>query len=139
MSINRVIITGNLTRDPELKATASGMSVLKLRMAVNDRRKNSQTGEWEDAPNYIDVTIFGQRGESLSRFLEKGSRIGVDGKLRWSEWENQQGEQRSKLEVIADDIEFLSSRSEGGGGGRSYSGPTEMPTNEPIAEEDIPF
>jgi single-strand DNA-binding protein len=139
MSINRVVISGNLTRDPELKALPSGMSVLKLGMAVNDRRKNQQSGEWEEHPNFVDVTVFGQRGESLSRFLEKGTKIAVEGKLRWSQWENQQGEKRSKLEVIADDIEFLSPRGEGGGGGRSYSGPTEMPAPEPIAEEDIPF
>jgi len=140
MGINRVVISGNLTRDPELKATASGMSVLKLGVAVNDRRKNQQTGEWEDFPNFVDVTVFGARGESLSRFLEKGSKVAIEGKLRWSQWENQQGEKRSKLEVIADDIEFLSSRGEGGGGGgRSYSGPTDMPAPDPIAEEDIPF
>jgi single-strand DNA-binding protein len=140
MGINRVVISGNLTRDPELKATASGMSVLKLGVAVNDRRKNQQTGEWEEFPNFVDVTVFGQRGEALSRFLEKGSKVAIEGKLRWSQWENQQGEKRSKLEVIADDIEFLSSRGEGGGGGgRSYSPPTDMPAPDPIAEEDIPF
>ncbi len=137
MGINRVVITGNLTRDPELKATASGMSVLKLGVAVNDRRKNQQTGEWEDVPNFVDVTVFGQRGESLSRFLEKGSKVAIEGKLRWSQWENQQGEKRSKLEVVADDIEFMSPRGSGGGGG--YAGPTEMPAPDPIAEEDIPF
>jgi single-strand DNA-binding protein len=139
MGINRVVISGNLTRDPELKATASGMSVLKLGVAVNDRRKNSQTGEWGDFPNFVDVTVFGARGESLSRFLEKGSKVAIEGKLRWSQWENQQGEKRSKLEVIADDIEFLSSRGEGGGASRSYGGPAEMPASDPIAEEDIPF
>ncbi len=140
MGINRVVISGNLTRDPELKATSSGMSVLKLGVAVNDRRKNQQTGEWEDFPNFVDVTVFGQRGESLSRFLEKGSKVAIEGKLRWSQWENQQGEKRSKLEVIADDIEFLSSRGEGGGGGgRSYGGPVDMPAPDAIAEEDIPF
>jgi len=138
MSINRVVISGNLTRDPELKALPSGMSVLKLGMAVNDRRKNQQTGEWEEHPNFVDVTVFGTRGESLSRFLEKGMKVAVEGKLRWSQWENQQGEKRSKLEVIADDIEFMTARGEGGGG-RSYSGPTEMPAPDPIAEEDIPF
>jgi single-strand DNA-binding protein len=139
MSINRVIITGNLTRDPELKALPSGTSVLKLGVAVNDRRKNQQTGEWEDAPNFVDVSIFGQRGESLSRFLEKGTRVAIEGKLRWSQWENQQGEKRSKLEVVADEIEFMSSRGEGGGGARSYAGPADLPAPEPIAEEDIPF
>lgn len=137
MSINRVMITGNLTRDPELKATSGGMSVLKLRMAVNDRRKNSQTGEWEDAPNYIDVTMFGTRAESVSRFLSKGSKLAVEGKLRWSEWESQQGEKRSKLEVVADDIEFLSSRD---GGSGSYTPPASAPSGGSADDgEEIPF
>ncbi|MDO8880468.1 MAG: single-stranded DNA-binding protein [Coriobacteriia bacterium] len=137
MSINRVVISGNLTRDPELKATGSGMSVLKMRMAVNDRRKNAQTGEWEDAPNYVDVTMFGSRAESVSRFLSKGSKLAVEGKLRWSEWETD-GQKRSKLEVVADDIEFMSSRDGGSGG---YSAPTSAPaasgTDDP--GEEIPF
>jgi single-strand DNA-binding protein len=116
------------------------MSILKMGMAVNDRRKNQQSGEWEEHANFVDVTVFGARGEALSRFLEKGSKIAVEGKLRWSQWENQQGEKRSKLEVVADDIEFLSSRGDsGGGGGRSYSGPTEMPPTDPIPDEEIPF
>jgi single-strand DNA-binding protein len=74
MSINRVCLSGNLTRDPELRQTPSGMAVLQLRMAVNDRRKNQQSGEWEDAPNYVSVVVFGQRGESISKFLSKGSK-----------------------------------------------------------------
>lgn len=137
MSINRVVISGNLTRDPELKATAGGMSVLKLRMAVNDRRKNSQTGEWEDAPNYVDVTMFGTRAESLSRFLSKGSKLAVEGKLRWSEWESQQGEKRSKLEVVADDVEFMSSRD---GGSGSYTPPAGASSGGGSDDgEEIPF
>lgn len=137
MSINRVVISGNLTRDPELKATAGGMSVLKLRMAVNDRRKNSQTGEWEDAPNYVDVTMFGTRAESLSRFLSKGSKLAVEGKLRWSEWESQQGEKRSKLEVVADDVEFMSSRD---GGSGSYTPPAGASSGGGADDgEEIPF
>ena len=137
MSINRVMISGNLTRDPELKATGSGMSVLKMRMAVNDRRKNAQTGEWEDAPNYVDVTMFGSRAESVSRFLSKGSKLAVEGKLRWSEWETD-GQKRSKLEVVADDIEFMSSRDGGSGG---YSAPTSAPTASGADDpgEEIPF
>ena len=71
MSINRVVISGNLTRDPELRATASGMPVLGFGVAVNDRRKNQQTGEWEDYPNFIDCTMFGARAQSVSRFLSK--------------------------------------------------------------------
>jgi len=137
MGINRVVITGNLTRDPELRSTAGGMSVLKLGVAVNDRRKNQQTGEWEDVPNFVDVTVFGARGEALNRFLSKGSKVAIEGKLRWSQWENPQGEKRSKLEVVADEVEFLSSREGGsgnyGGGSASSSGP------EDLDGEEIPF
>jgi single-strand DNA-binding protein len=138
MSINRVTLTGNLTRDPELRSTSGGMSILKLRMAVNDRRKNAQSGEWEDVANYVDVTVFGSRGESLARFLAKGSKIGVDGKLRWSEWENQQGEKRSKIEVVADDIEFLDSRGSGSG---NYTPPSDAPSGDTADDggEEIPF
>ena len=141
MSINRVCISGNLTRDPEMRSTGSGMAIMQLRMAVNDRRKNPQSGEWEDAPNYIGVVVFGQRAESLSRFLSKGSKIIVDGKLRWSEWDDKNsGEKRSKLEVVADDSDFASSRGEGGGGGGSYSAPAAPEAaSEPVFEDDIPF
>lgn len=139
MSINRVNITGNLTRDPELRSTGSGMSVLKLGVAVNDRRKNSQTGEWEDSPNFVDVTVFGARAEALSRFLNKGSKVAIEGKLRWSQWENPQGEKRSKLEVVADEIEFLSSRDSGSGSGGGYQAPA-APTSSPDLDgEEIPF
>ena len=81
MSINRVVVSGNLTREPELRATQSGMQVLSLGMAVNDRRKNQQTGEWDDVPNFVDVKVFGNRAESLSRILAKGSKVCVEGKL----------------------------------------------------------
>lgn len=108
MSINRVNISGNLTRDPELRATASGMSVMSFSVAVNDRRRNSNTGEWEDHPNFIDCTMFGTRAESVSRFLSKGSKVAIEGKLRWSQWERD-GQKRSKLEVIVDEIEFFKS------------------------------
>ena len=109
MSINRVIISGNLTRDPELRATAGGMQVMSLGVAVNDRKKNAQTGEWEDYPNFVDCTMFGTRAESLARFLSKGTKVAIEGKLRWSQWERD-GQKRSKLEVIVDDLEFMSSR-----------------------------
>lgn len=112
MSINRVIISGNLTRDPELRATAGGMQVMSLGVAVNDRRKNQQTGEWEDFPNFVDCTMFGTRAESLARFLSKGTKVAIEGKLRWSQWERD-GQKRSKLEVVVDDLEFMSSRPQG--------------------------
>jgi single-strand DNA-binding protein len=139
MSINRVVISGNLTRDPELRSTGSGMAILQMGIAVNDRRKNQQTGEWEDVPNFFDVVVFGQRGESLSRFLSKGSKVAIEGKLRWRSWETPEGDKRSKVEIIADDIEFMSSRSEGGSGG-GYAAPApQAPTPGPVFEDDIPF
>lgn len=116
MSINRVAISGNLTRDPELRRTQSGMAILSLGVAVNDRRRNQQTGEWEDYANYVDCTLFGTRGESLANILTKGMKVAIDGKLRWSQWERD-GQKRSKLEVIVDDIDFMSQRQGGGQGG----------------------
>lgn len=101
MSINRVNITGNLTRDPELRATAGGTQVLSFGVAVNDRRRNAQTGEWEDYPNFVDCTMFGTRAEAVSRFLAKGNKVAIEGKLRYSSWERD-GQRRSKLEVIVD-------------------------------------
>jgi len=147
MSINRVNLTGNLTRDPELRSTSGGMAVLKMGVAVNDRAKNQQTGEWEDRPNFIDVTMFGARAESVARFLSKGSKVAIEGKLRWSSWETPQGEKRSKLEVIVDDLEFLSSRDGGGsssssssgssGGGQEYAPPAGPVA--PMDDSEIPF
>ena len=137
MSINRVVISGNLTRDPELRATSGGTSVLKMGVAVNDRRKNQQTGEWEDVPNFVDVTVFGARGEALSRFLSKGAKVAIEGKLRWSQWESKEGEKRSKLEVIADEVEFLSSRD---GGSGTYAPPSGAAADVPPDDgEEIPF
>lgn len=115
MSINKVIITGNLTRDPELRQTANGFPVLGFGVAVNDRRKNQQTGEWEDYPNFIDCTMFGTRANSVARFLSKGSKVAIEGKLRWSQWERD-GQKRSKIEVVVDEIEFMTSRNDAGFG-----------------------
>ncbi len=109
MGINRVNISGNLTRDPDLRQTSSGMAVLGFGVAVNDRRKNPQTGEWEDYPNFVDCTMFGSRAQSISGFLHKGDKVAIEGKLRWSSWEKD-GQKRSKLEVIVDDVELMSRR-----------------------------
>ena len=105
--INCVALSGNLTRDAELRATAGGTQVMSFGVAVNDRRRNPQTGEWEDYPNFVDCTMFGTRAEALSRFLSKGMKVAIEGKLRYSSWERD-GVKRSKLEVIVDEIEFLS-------------------------------
>ena len=114
MSINRVLISGNLTRDPELRQTGGGTQVLSFGVAVNDRRRNPQTGEWEDYPNFIDCTMFGARAEAPSRYLSKGTTVAIEGKLRWSQWERD-GQKRSKIEVIVDELEFMTSRNDGSG------------------------
>lgn len=144
MSINRVIISGNLTRDPEIRKTAGGMPVLGFGVAVNDRRRNQQTGEWEDYPNFIDCTMFGTRAEAVSRFLSKGSKVAVEGKLRWSQWERD-GQKRSKIEVIVDEIEFMTSRDGGAGYSQAprQAAPVSMQVppavNASVYDEDIPF
>ena len=157
MSINRVNISGNLTRDPELRATAGGTQVLSFGVAVNDRRKNPQTGDWEDYPNFVDCTMFGTRAEAVSRYLSKGTKVAIEGKLRYSSWERD-GQRRSKLEVIVDEIEFMSRCSQGGqggysqNGGNSYGGgyapapapqaapaPVQAPPAVDVYDEDIPF
>ena len=119
MSINRVNISGNLTRDPEMRATTTGTQILTFGVAVNDRRRNPQTGEWEDVPNFIDCVVFGNRAEALSRFLSKGMKVAVEGKLRWSQWERD-GQKRSKIEVIVDEVEFMSSPRQGQPQGGGY-------------------
>ena len=151
MSINTCTISGNLTRDPELRATASGTEILGFSVAVNDRRRNPQTGEWEDHPNFIDCTMFGSRASALANILHKGSGVTVQGKLRWSQWERD-GQKRSKIEVIVDELEFMSSRnsdssSYGGGMGGGYSAPAAAPVvaapvvdaSSSVYDEDIPF
>ena len=157
MSINRVNISGNLTRDPELRATAGGTQVLSFGVAVNDRRKNPQTGDWEDYPNFVDCTMFGTRAEAVSRYLSKGTKVAIEGKLRYSSWERD-GQRRSRLEVIVDEIEFMSRGNQGGqggygqNGGNSYGGgyapapapqaapaPVQAPPAVDVYDEDIPF
>ena len=145
MSINRVNISGNLTRDPELRQTASGTQVLSFGIAVNDRRKNNQTGEWEDYPNFVDCTMFGSRAEAVSRFLSKGSKVAIEGKLHYSSWERD-GQKRSKLEVIVDELEFMSRNGNGDNGGnggnarqQSKPAPAPAPQTDSYDDDDLPF
>lgn len=139
MSINRVILTGNLTRDAELKQTAGGMAIVSMRLAVNDRRKNATSGQWEDVANFVDVTMFGSRGEAVSRFLTKGKAVAIDGKLRWHEWESAAGEKRSKLEVVVDDLELLGGRGDGAPRAVSEASFAEGAASDAPEGEDIPF
>ena len=115
-NINSVVLVGNLTRDPELRHTPSGMAVCSLRLAVNSRRKD-ESGNWIDKPNFFDVKVFGAQADMLANHLAKGRRIGVDGRLDWSSWEAQDGGKRSKVEVVAQSVQFLDSRGDEGGGG----------------------
>ena len=148
MSINRVMISGNLTRDAEIRSTQSGMAILGFGVAVNDRRKNQQTGEWEDYPNFVDCTMFGTRAEKIANYLAKGSKVAIEGKLRYSSWERD-GEHRSKLEVIVDEIEFMSRRDEQGDAVISTPAPAPVRPAAPskavpvaaveVYDEDIPF
>ncbi len=141
MSINRVNISGRITRDPELRRTQSGMAILSFSVAVNDRRKNSQTGEWDDYANFVDCTVFGRRAESLSNILAKGMKVAVEGKLHWSQWEKD-GQKRSKLDVTVDEVEFMSSKGGPSGGGQGVhgsgqEGPVEVEAT--VYDDDIPF
>lgn len=143
MAINRVIITGNCTRDAELRRTGGGTAVLVFSVAVNDRRKNNQTGEWEDYANFIDCTMFGTRAEKLSEYITKGTKVAVEGKLHYSSWERD-GQKRSKLDVTVDGLEFLS-RSQNGaekGGNRPEKRDYDDgygDTSASVYDEDIPF
>lgn len=152
MSINKVIVSGNLTRDPELRMAGS-TPLLQMGIAVNDRKKNNTTGDWEDVPNFFDVIVWGARGEALSRFLQKGSKVVVSGRLRWSQWQNKEGENRSKVEIVAEDVEFLSPRDGSGGGsnsqfaapsapsgsGNSFDAPAAPSGDADVFTDDIPF
>src|SRR5213595_2077454 len=149
-NINRVTITGNLTKDPELRSLQSGTAVCKLRVAVNSRRKD-QSGEWVDKPNYFDVTVWGAQGENCATYLTKGRPVAIDGRLDWREWEGQNGEKRQAVEIIADRVQFLGSREGGGeGGGQRFNAQSDVPADtsdfdspEPAAvgasDDDIPF
>jgi single-strand DNA-binding protein len=154
-NINRVVLTGNLTRDPELRSTPSGTSVCSLRVACNTRRKDA-SGEWVDKPNYFDVTVWGRQGENAAQYLEKGRPIAVDGRLEWREWEDQNGNKRQAVDIIADSVQFLGGRGDsdggGGGGGSRFTPQSDVPADTSDfqatpagagagggADDDIPF
>ncbi|MBS1845055.1 MAG: single-stranded DNA-binding protein [Actinobacteria bacterium] len=161
-NVNVVVITGNLTKDPELRSTNGGMSVCEMRVAVNSRRKD-QSGQWVDKPNYFDVVVFGAQGENCANYLSRGRPLAVEGRLDWREWEAKDGSKRQAVQIIANSVQFLGSRDGGGGapngngGGQqyqqqqpqqSYSPPqSDVPADEsdfgPVStggqEDDIPF
>jgi single-strand DNA-binding protein len=116
-NINVVVITGNLTKDPDLRHTGGGTAVCELRVAVNSSRKDGTTGEWVDKPNYFDVTVWGAQGENCATYLSKGRPVAVEGRLDWREWEAKDGSKRQAVQIIAKSVQFLGSRDGGGGGG----------------------
>jgi single-strand DNA-binding protein len=140
--INRVTLVGRLTRDPELRALPSGTSVLNLGLAVNGRQKDS-SGNWIDKPNFFDVKVFGAQAEMLANHLAKGRRIGVDGRLDWSSWEAQDGGKRSKVEVVAQSVQFLDSRGDSDAGGGNQFVPAGASAGSDAdfqgSDDDIPF
>ncbi len=142
-SINRVVLVGNLTKDPELRHTPSGMAVCNLRLAVNTRRKDD-TGQWVDKPNYFDITVWGNQGERCAQYLSKGRPVGIDGRLEWREWETPEGNKRQAVDVVADNVQFLGSRGDGEGGSGGGYIPSEVATpagdfpSSPT-DDDIPF
>ena len=126
-NINRVVLTGNLTRDPELRNLPSGTAVCSMRLAVNTRRKDAQ-GQWVDKPNYFDITVWGAQGENCAQYLAKGRPVAVDGRLEWREWQDKEtGAKRQAVDIIADSVQFLGGRDDNGGNGGGGS------------DDDIPF
>ena len=129
-NINRVILTGRLTRDPGLRNLPSGMSVCSLRLAFNTRKKDPTTGEWGEKGNFVDVTVWGRQGEIVAQYMTKGRAIAVDGRLEWREWTDQTGNNRQTLEIIADNTEFIGGRDEGqGGGGGGFAPRSDVPVD----------
>lgn len=148
---NKVILMGNLTRDPELRHLPSGMAVVAIGLAVNERYKDKQSGAWVERPNFFDCEGFGRTAENINQFFSRGKPILIEGKLRMDQWEDKQsGQKRSKVKIVIDRFEFVGGRESGGGGGGDYggrsasasssSGPSyDGPEHHPIDEDDIPF
>jgi len=152
VNINRVILTGNLTRDPELRETSAGLPVCSLRIATTTQRKSPDGDGYKDKPNYFNVTVWGNQGENAARYLAKGRPVAIDGRLEWHEWDAQDGTKRSAIDIIADSVQFLGSRDETSSGGFAGNGTpqgSDVPVDQgdfqpaPVAagagDDDIPF
>jgi single-strand DNA-binding protein len=151
MNINRVVLTGNLTKDPDLRSTPNGLAICKLRVAVNTRRRNG-AGDWEEKPNFFDVTVFGGQGERCKQYLSRGRAVAIDGRLEWREYEVE-GQKRQSVDIIADSVQFLGGRDDAGNGNGFSSSARATESDVPIdtgdfetppvaagvADDDIPF
>ena len=134
-NINRVLLTGNLTQDPQLRSTPHGTAVCRFRIASSSRSKHASTGEWTHKPNYFDVTVFGTQGENAPRYLTVGRGVAIDGRLDWHEWHGQDGSKRQAMQIIADIVQFL---------GTPEHAPNDQPHNRASlrtvsSDDDIPF
>lgn len=154
-SYNKVLLMGNLTRDPELRFTANNQPVAQIGLAVN-RHYTSSTGEKREEVTFVDCDAWGRTAELINQYFSKGRPIFIEGRLRLDQWEDQQGQKRSRLKVVIENFQFVDSKGggggEGGGGDRSEarSSGAARPTrtagaagasgpHQPIDEEDIPF
>jgi single-strand DNA-binding protein len=141
-NINRVVLVGNLTKDPELRSTPSGTPVCSLRIAVNSRRRD-ESGQWIDKPNYFSISVFGNQAESCSQYLSKGRPVAVDGRLDWREWQAQDGSKRESVEIVAESVQFLGSRGDGAGEPQFVPAGAAAETadfpSSATADDDIPF
>jgi single-strand DNA-binding protein len=140
-NINRVVITGNLTKDPELRTLPSGTPVCDLRIACNTRRKDNDSGEWVDKPNYFNVVAWGPQAESAARYLSKGRAVAIDGRLEWREWESQDGTKRQAVSIIADSVQFLGPRDPDprSDDAPEQSGEEDLQPVQAGGDDDIPF
>ena len=136
-SYNRVLLMGNLTRNPEIRYTPSGTAVADLGLAINENFRN-KAGETVEQTCFVDVVVWGRQAETSAEYLHKGSPVFVEGRLQLDQWENQQGEKRSKLRVRADRVQFLGSP---GKGAEYASGPgdTAAPPPPMDDDDDVPF
>ena len=139
MSVNTVVLVGNLTRDPETRQ-AGATTVCSLRVAVNDRVKNRDSGAWEDYANYFTVSVFGNNGERCAQYLSKGRQVAIEGRLRWRQWESADGQKREAVEVVADNVQFIGPR-EGGAPREAteFSSAPEVAEGDFAGDQDIPF
>lgn len=150
-NLNKVMLMGNLTRDPEMRYLPSNTAVVNLGLAVNRRWRNQQTGEQQEETTFVDCEAFGKQAELLNQYMKKGRPLFIEGRLKLDQWQNREGQQRSKMKVVIEQFQFIDSRGGegggdmGGGGGyqssgqRSSSPSQDEPAHEPMQEDDIPF
>jgi single-strand DNA-binding protein len=134
-NINRVVLTGNLTHDPDLRSTSGGTAVCNLRIASTARRKDASSGEWVDKPNYFDVVVWGAQGQNVARYLTTGHGVAIDGRLDWREYEAEGGAKRQAVQIVADSVQFLSGHDRTTSDGVGSLAPTATPPD----DDDIPF